>query len=79
MAIAGTVLDIFEEENLQDNAKCVGTYLKEELKLLQQSHNIIGDVRGVGLLVGVEFVKDRTTRESATEEAKTIQEKLVNN
>ncbi|KAL3654793.1 hypothetical protein CASFOL_000579 [Castilleja foliolosa] len=53
------VLKVIERENLQDNARVVGSYLKERLNALKEKHEIIGDVRGRGLMLGVELVTDR--------------------
>lgn len=65
-------MDVIEKENLQEHALKVGTYLLEELKKLQKRHKIIGDVRGAGLFVGIELVKDRVKRTPATAEAKQV-------
>jgi len=51
------------EENLVENAATVGTYMFERLKEMQTRHPIMGDVRGLGLVLGVEFVRDPETRE----------------
>ena len=67
MAIADSVLSVLEEEGLQENARVIGDYLMAELKKLQEKHSCIGDVRGSGLYIGVELVKDRDTREPATD------------
>lgn len=56
------------EESLMQNARDVGGYLMERLRELMQRHSIIGDVRGLGLMVGAELVKDRTTKEPASAE-----------
>ena len=56
------VLKVIEEERLQENSKIVGTYLLEKLKLLRDKHSIIGDVRGKGLMIGVELVADKETK-----------------
>ena len=77
MAVACAVLDVLEEENLQANAKSVGTYLLEKLRSLQEIHDVIGDVRGEGLMVGVDFVKDRDTKEPASEQANAIKERYT--
>lgn len=69
-----TTLEIIEEEHLQENARVVGTYFKERLAELQERHPLIGDVRGSGLMLGVELVRDRTTKVPATQEAKRIHE-----
>lgn len=57
-AIASAVLDVIEEEDLQQNALEVGNYFMEGLKELQKHYPIIGDVRGSGLFIGIEFIKD---------------------
>ena len=53
---------------LVENAGAVGAYLKDGVRALMDKHAIIGDVRGRGLMIGVEFVRDRQTRERATTE-----------
>lgn len=58
---------IIEEENLLDNVNQMSDYLMDRLRELQQKHPIIGDVRGKGLFVGAELVKDRETREPVDE------------
>lgn len=63
MAAANAVLDIMNEQNLRNNAKIQGAYLKKRWKEFQENHPQVGDVRGVGLMVGVEFVKDLETKE----------------
>ncbi|MGI9482665.1 MAG: aminotransferase class III-fold pyridoxal phosphate-dependent enzyme, partial [Hyphomicrobiales bacterium] len=57
------VLETIEQEALIDRAVEMGDYLKQALQELQQAHEVIGDVRGEGLLLGVELVKDRESRE----------------
>ena len=61
-------IEIIEEENLIANAKAMGALLMDGLKGLMKSHPLIGDVRGRGLLMGIELVKDRTTKEHAVQE-----------
>jgi 2,2-dialkylglycine decarboxylase (pyruvate) len=56
------VLDVLEEESLNERALAMGKELAAGLRWLQERHEIIGDVRGFGLLQGVELVKDRQTR-----------------
>lgn len=58
---------IIEEENLLDNVVKMGDYLLDSLSELKEKHNIIGDVRGKGLFVGAELVKDRQSREPVDE------------
>jgi 2,2-dialkylglycine decarboxylase (pyruvate) len=64
-AAALAVLDVVEEERLADAAHRKGEYLLGRLGELQQRHEAIGDVRGMGLLTGIELVEDRDTREPA--------------
>jgi 4-aminobutyrate aminotransferase len=59
-AAANAVLDVVEEENLLQNATEVGAHLQSELGELAESHDRIGDVRGLGLMIGVEFVDPET-------------------
>ncbi|GBN22175.1 Ethanolamine-phosphate phospho-lyase [Araneus ventricosus] len=69
MAIANAVLEVIENEDLLTNADVVGKKLLDDLQELKQRHPIIGDVRGVGFFIGIDLVKDRTTKVPATEEA----------
>jgi alanine-glyoxylate transaminase / (R)-3-amino-2-methylpropionate-pyruvate transaminase len=69
-----TVLEIIDEEHIQQNAKTVGAHLKAKLLELQKKHPLIGEVRGIGLMLGVELVKDRKTKEPASAETATIAE-----
>ena len=55
-------------DSLMKNAAEVGAFMMDRLKELQQKHQIIGDVRGRGLMIGVELVRDRVTKERATTE-----------
>jgi 4-aminobutyrate aminotransferase-like enzyme/Ser/Thr protein kinase RdoA (MazF antagonist) len=70
------VLDVLEEERLQENALLVGDYLIARLRELQEGHALIGDVRGSGLFLGVDFVRDRTTCEPAPDQASYIVNRL---
>jgi len=63
------VLDVIEQEELQANASRVGALLRSRLSSLADKHTLIGDVRGAGLFIGVDLVRDRATREPATAEA----------
>jgi 4-aminobutyrate aminotransferase len=56
------------EKSLMNNARVVGDYLISELKKMQRQYEIIGDVRGKGLMIGVELVKDRETKTMAIKE-----------
>ena len=56
------VLDAIAEDRLQDNARDTGAYLLEQLKSMSRAHPHVGDVRGAGLYLAVEFVADKTKR-----------------
>ncbi|XP_015256441.1 PREDICTED: 5-phosphohydroxy-L-lysine phospho-lyase-like [Cyprinodon variegatus] len=75
-AIGLAVLDVIEKEDLRGNAVRVGTHLKDLLKKLQTRHEIIGDVRGVGLFVGLELVTDRQSKTPATKTAAQVVKRL---
>jgi len=75
-AIGLTVLNVIEQQKLQQNALDVGNYLLSELNLLKDKFELIGDVRGTGLFIGVELVKDLKTQEPASEKAKVIINKM---
>lgn len=66
MAQCDATLDIMLSENIQRRALEIGSYLKDGLLDLQSRHNSIGDVRGKGLMLGVELVENRTTKAPAT-------------
>jgi len=61
-AVGVAVLQTIESENLIERSKEMGGYLRERMLDLQQKHQVIGEVRGQGLLIGVELVEDRETR-----------------
>lgn len=58
-AVGSAVLDVIEEEKLQENSALVGTYFLDELAKLRDEFEIIGDVRGKGLMIGLEFVESK--------------------
>jgi len=76
-AAAGlAVLDVLEEEHLPANALRVGNHLSAGLRSLQERHTLVGDVRGSGLFLGVDFVYDPATREPAPDQASYIVNRL---
>ena len=71
-AAGRAVLKVIKEDRLQENALLVGRQLLEGFERLKAKYPIIGDVRGFGLMVGMELVKDRKTKEPATDETAVI-------
>ncbi|MBM3876891.1 MAG: aminotransferase class III-fold pyridoxal phosphate-dependent enzyme [Verrucomicrobia bacterium] len=68
------VLQVIEREKLQENSLNVGAHLKSGLQKLAVKHALIGDVRGLGLMLGLELVKDRSTQEPAREQCAAVLE-----
>jgi 4-aminobutyrate aminotransferase-like enzyme len=71
-AVGLAVLDVLEDEHLQENARAMGDLLLTGLRSLQNRHRILGDVRGRGLFLGFEMVKDPETLEPAAAEASAL-------
>ncbi len=67
-------LDIIDRDGIQQNAHSVGTHLKQRLVELADRQSLIGEVRGMGLMLGVELVRDRTTKEPANTETADVLE-----
>lgn len=79
-AMAGlTVLEIIEEEKLLAKVASDANYMQGALNDLQRKYPIIGDVRGLGLLWGIELVKDRKTKEKAVQEAEKVMYECLKN
>jgi 4-aminobutyrate aminotransferase-like enzyme/Ser/Thr protein kinase RdoA (MazF antagonist) len=70
------VLDVLQEEKLQENALRVGQFWIGELTKLQQTHPLIGDVRGSGLFLGLDLVRSPETREPAPQQASYVVNRL---
>ena len=62
-AVGLAVINVIEKNDLRTNARMVGDYFREKLDELKERYPIIGDVRGMGLMQGIELVKDRATKE----------------
>jgi len=74
-AMGKAVLEVIEREHLQQNCLDVGGYLMDGFRKLMDKHPIIGDVRGKGLMTGIELVKKRATKEPAAKEAMQVFER----
>lgn len=73
-AAGNAVLDVIERENLIENGQLVGDYLREQLRDLATRQELIGDVRGHGMLAGLELVTNREAKTPATDETKRLLE-----
>ena len=71
-AAALATINYIEKNKLAEHAQNVGNYALSQLKKMQERHPLIGDVRGLGLFLGVELVKDRVTKIRATNEAEAV-------
>jgi 4-aminobutyrate aminotransferase-like enzyme len=76
---AKATIDLIEEDQLLENADRVGAYLRTKLEALQEKYPLIGDVRGMGLMQGLELVKDRNTKEPAPEATGQLLERCRSN
>lgn len=71
-AAAMAVMTVVERDNLMEHADKVGSYLLKELTDMMERHSLIGDVRGIGLFIGIELVTDRANRTPATAQAQHV-------
>ena len=78
-AAGRATLDTLEGEGLADVARRLGGHLKSKLQALAERFEIVGDVRGRGLLLGIELVRDRETKEPATTEGRAIAQRCLEN
>lgn len=79
-SVAGlTLLEIIDEENLLQKVKDDEEFMKKALYKMHRKYSLIGDVRGIGLLWGIELVTNRTTKEKATSEAEEIMYECLKN
>jgi 4-aminobutyrate aminotransferase len=69
---AKATIDLIEEDNLLENAHVVGSYFRQGLEGLKEKYSLVGDVRGMGLMQGMELVKDRKTKDPAPQETNAL-------
>lgn len=79
MAAGLAVLDIIDEDGLQENCRVLGKRFLDGLRKLQASHALVGDVRGKGLMLGIELVSDRASKTPAKQQALDVMESLREN
>ena len=75
-AVGLAVLDVIRDEELQENALEAGQHLRQLLLQLQTRHSLIGDIRGLGLFIGIELVRNHATLEPADSEASRVVEQM---
>ena len=71
-AAALATIDFIEKNGLAEHARTLGEHARQRMEQMMADHPLIGDVRGIGLFLGMELVKDRTTRERAVDEAEAV-------
>jgi len=74
-AAALASIEVIEEENILERAAHLGNLLLQRMQQMKEAHPLIGDVRGLGCLLAIELVKDRQTKEEATEEGALVYQK----
>ncbi|MFO7534925.1 MAG: aspartate aminotransferase family protein [Kiritimatiellia bacterium] len=78
-AAVTAILEIYEREDLVGNSAAMGAYMKGKLEKLAAKSRFLGDVRGMGLVMGLEFVKDKSTREPHAALIRPLMEACANN
>jgi 4-aminobutyrate aminotransferase-like enzyme len=76
---ARAVIEVIEEENLRENTHIVGGYFRQKLEELQAKFELIGDVRGMGMMQALELVRDRKTKEPAPAETNQLLDRARDN
>lgn len=77
-AAAGlATINYIEKNNLIEHSRTLGAYALAQAQKMMERHQLIGSVRGIGLFIGIELVKDKTTREPAVEEAEKVMYKCL--
>lgn len=78
-SVVPVILDIMKNEKLVENSAQIGDYMKQKLQEIAAKSKYLGDVRGKGLVIGLEFVKDKETKDPAPELIRTIINECANN
>ena len=78
-SVVPVILDIMKDEKLVENSAKIGDYMKQKLQEIAAKSKYLGDVRGMGLVMGLEFVKDKETKEPAPELIRTVINECANN
>jgi 4-aminobutyrate aminotransferase-like enzyme len=68
------VIEIIEESSYLEKAAKLGDQFKQKLKTLEEDHKMVGEVRGQGMMLGVELIRDEATKEPAVEEMTQVME-----
>ncbi len=71
-AAALAVIDVIKEEKLLENAEKQGNYIIKRLQDVKEKQEIVGDIRGKGLMIGVEFVEDKETKKAGVDQAREV-------
>ncbi len=71
-AAASAVIDVIQNERLRENATKQGVYIMKRLKELKEDSEIVGDVRGKGLMIGIELVNDKSSKKPAPKKASEV-------
>ncbi len=74
-AAALASLEVIEEEDILENVRSVGKTIMKRMQKMREEHPIVGDVKGKGFLLGIELVKDKTTKEPFEEAGKLVYQK----
>lgn len=74
-AAALASIEVIEEEQILENVREVGAHFMQRMEMMKENHPIIGDVKGKGFLLGMELVKDKTTKEPFDEAGKLVYQK----
>jgi 4-aminobutyrate aminotransferase/4-aminobutyrate aminotransferase/(S)-3-amino-2-methylpropionate transaminase len=74
-AAALASIEVIEEEGILENVRSVGKRIMDRMVRMKEAHPIIGDVKGKGFLLGIELVKDKTTKEPFEEAGKLVYQK----